>query len=194
MIPNWWAAAALYVSYNSSLMLALAASIGRAGEQTAGEQRAGERLVGERGALRQFAFGGFLGGASLGALALFMTGVLLSAGEEVLHSTLPMYTIARSLGSLPYYSYLLSLWIAMCATATSCTYSLSRRISRMLGLNWRAAAGVAVVVASGLARIGFTELIRTVYPAFGYVWFVFLLFLARYGLARHTCAKPTRRL
>ncbi len=194
LIPNWWAAAALYASYNSSLMLALAASIGRAGGQTAGEQRAGERLVGERGALRQFAFGGFLGGASLGVLALFMTWVLLSAGEEVLHGTLPMYTIARSLGALPYYSYLLSLWIAMWATATSCTYSLSRRISRMLGLNWRAAAGVAVVVALGLARIGFTELLRTVYPAFGYVWFVFLLFLARYGLARHTCAKPTRRV
>ncbi|MGE5577954.1 MAG: hypothetical protein ACM3TT_12275 [Syntrophothermus sp.] len=198
LIPNWWIAAVLYTSYNSSLMLALAASIGRARERGTQEKiPAGQRkfaLGRELASSGEFALGGLLGGICLGSLVFFMAVVLLSAGEGAIHSPLPMYAIARVLGPLPHYGYVLSLWIAMWSTATSCTYSLSRRIAEMLGLNWRVAAGLAVGIAFALARIGFSELIRTVYPAFGYIWLIFLLLLARYRLGGRTCTKPPRQV
>jgi uncharacterized membrane protein YkvI len=80
-------------------------------------------------------------------------------------------------GRLAYFLQLIFsfvLWAEIFTTIIGTVYGLSARLSDGTGFSYRTAAVVLMLAALALSQFGFSGLVGTLYPLFGYVSFVFL--------------------
>lgn len=157
--PGWLPAALLYVSYNTVLSLPVLTALGAA-EPDPGTRRAG----------------GLLGAAGLSLLgALILASLLRNAGVAQA-AEIPMAAVASGLGEPAVLAYAVILWAELFTTLIADAYGAAVRLRQICGGRRTAWAGVAMAIGVLLSRLGFANLVRTAYPAFGLVC---LLILAR---------------
>lgn len=154
--PHWLLATLLYVSYNLAIGSTVLVPLGSA------VPGYGSRLG-----------GGMLGGVLLGLLAAFLTMVVVlhypySLGQEV-----PILEVAGQQHPLASVAYSLILLTAMYTTALASLYGCAGKLTAATGLHPAAAAVVVTVAAMACGQIGFANLIRLLFPVFGYatLWF-----------------------
>ena len=149
LVPNWWLAAVIYLSYNSMLGIAactpLAASLPR----------------------RKWAvWGGVVGGLTLGFMLLGSSLAIWDAGPQAAQMAVPLAWIASltgpGLGSL----YGIIIWFAMLTTAATNLYAVVKRLGRSPRPD---ILGVLLALGFGLSLLGFSSLIELLYPFFGYL-------------------------
>ncbi|NMB46917.1 MAG: hypothetical protein GX998_10990 [Firmicutes bacterium] len=176
LVPNWWLAATIYISYNSLLGIAactpLAASL---------PQR------------RMAVWGGAAGGLALGLLLLGGGLAIWAMGPETTRSAVPMAWIATSTHSLAGGLYGIVIWSAMVTTAATNLFAVLKRLQRSPSLT---TLGILLLLAFGLSLIGFSALIELLYPVFGYLGCSYVLksmvfFWKRWG-AKITNRSPRR--
>lgn len=155
----------LYLSYNMVLGASILAPLGKA---------APEKTVRQRG--------GQWGGLILTLLAFWLTAVILIHYPQVVTSEVPMLSIAQS---QHWASYLLYAAVLLMAVYTTAIASLYGAADKLAGVGrWPLNRCVLIVTAAGLAfsGLGFTALIRIIYPFFGLLslYFTFKLMWLSY--------------
>ncbi|HHV62989.1 MAG TPA: hypothetical protein GXX51_10175 [Firmicutes bacterium] len=163
VLPTWQVAAVVYVSYNILLGIGVLASMGRS-------------IPSPRAAI----WGGSLGGLCLTILAAIITATMAPYRDALNGVEVPMLYIAQGLGSSFAIGYALAIWFAMITTATACAFTLGKRIAGTGYLRLEpGGAGVLISIgAMGPAMLGFSRLVGTIYPSFGYVGLACMVFLA----------------
>lgn len=154
---NWLVAAWIYVAYNLLLSLGVLAPMGRE--------------IGNRQAL---ILGGIAGGLVLGLLLLVINLALLVQFPEAKSAEVPMLLIARQ---YPVWMQLIFsgiLWGEIYTTAIASAYGFAQRVAGDSKWSYPLVAAATVALAWVASRFGFSVLVGTLYPLFGYASMVFL--------------------
>lgn len=165
-VPFWPLSAVVYVSYNIVMAVAVLAPMGAQAE-------ARETL--KRGAI----FGGV--GLGIGALAILLA--LLANLPQAARFQIPMVYIAGRFTTTVQYIYSLVLFAEIYTTAVGNLYGFVARLTDVEAKKARLyiiVTGIAAFVAS---QMGFTTLVRILYPSVGYAGLLLLSGLI-YGLFR----------
>jgi uncharacterized membrane protein YkvI len=147
---NWLWSSVLYVSYNMVVPLAVLSSLGRSVEQKPG------------------ILGGLTGGIILGGTAGLVTlaGLLFYPG--ITSYQIPLLCIAGDLGEIWKHILGLLIWLAILTTAIADAHGFASRVAPKGGTLYRLAGTGVVLLAIPLAGVGFTRLVKILYPLFGY--------------------------
>jgi len=149
---NWFFSSILYVGYNSLMSIVVMCGL---------LPLLFTRSVGIAG--------GFLGGLSLCAIALVINTVLLTFSPDSLADELPILEIANRYGATVNAIYSIVLFTAMFLSAVNSGYCLLNRIGSKIRVNAKILAFAICILAVPLSGFGFSNLISTVYPFFGYL-------------------------
>lgn len=151
---TWILSALLYVSYNMISGLVILVNF------TGSHYREGTGAA-------------LLGGLILGILAWFLCGVLMQNYQVVYRLEVPLLYLAKREYLLLGLGYAVILWFAMLTTAMVNGVALALRLAGKI-LSYPTMVMVLLVTAGSLSNIGFSLLIKTLYPFFGYLNLVVL--------------------
>ncbi len=154
--PHWLLATLIYVSYN--LMVGATVLVPLGGTVPHYASRAG---------------GGVIGGLILGGLAAFLTLVVMIHHPDSLTQEVPILEIASHQHPLASIVYTVILLVAMYTTALASLYGCAGKTAAATGLHPAVAAVMVAVAAVICGQFGFANLIRMLFPVFGYatLWF-----------------------
>ena len=161
--PHWTLSALLYVSYNITLGISVLAPLGSE--------------IKSRSALY---WGGILGGLGLGTLAMFINLAILGHYPESAQYEIPSLFVAGRLAWAVQLIFSFILWAEIFTTIIGSLYGVAARVSLVSGLNYKLVTVSLMLLAFSLSWMGFSGLVGTLYPLFGYVSLVFLLCLLAY--------------
>lgn len=165
--PHWMLAALLYTAYNLILSISVLAPLGAE--------------VGDRRAI--FA-GGAVGGMLLGLLAGGMGMALSVHMPGISQFEVPMLYLARLHIRPVQWFYTLVLWAEIYTTAIACAYGFSARAAEVLHGSYQKVVVLVTCLALLGSGIGFSNLVSTLYPAFGIPTLVLLFFLGLIGFSK----------
>ena len=148
---NWLTSAILYVSYNSIAAIVMMTSLLTI-------------IPNKRTAIK----GGLLGGLGLGLLAVFILIPTLIKYTDIQGLEIPMIKVAEVMGSKGGILYSFVLWFSMFTTAIANGYGCIKRLAYLFDTKLNIIACVFCICTIPLAKIGFTNLVSTLYPLFGY--------------------------
>ncbi|NLY88542.1 MAG: hypothetical protein GX085_02835 [Firmicutes bacterium] len=157
----WLLAAWQYSAYNLILSLPVLVTL--------------HRLDDEAAVLRR---GGVLGGLFLGVLAFLFHRVMAAAGGG--RGELPLFILTAGWGRWWRYGYALVLWGELFSTLIAHGYGLATRIGPAESPCFPLHVAGLMVLAVLISQVGFSRLIRNLYPFFGMVsFFLFLPLLLK---------------
>ncbi|MCL2588331.1 MAG: hypothetical protein FWD84_02870 [Oscillospiraceae bacterium] len=158
LMGNWLWAAILYASYNILMSAAVLAPLGT----EAADRRAIFR-------------GGALGGIGLGAASVMLFLAISTAQAEVAGLEVPILYLAARISPVLGALFALVLIAEIYTTAVGALYGFSARILGAVGQQKAAPLIVgAAALAFGASLLGFSNLVRVLYPLQGYGGIVFL--------------------
>ena len=149
---NWVTSAFLYVSYNSISAIVIMTSLFTI-------------IPNNKTAIK----GGVFGGIGLGVLASFILIPTLIKYTDIQGLEIPMIKIADIIGSQGGIVYSFVLWFSMFTTAVSNGYGCIKRLSYIFKIKPNIMACMFCILTMPLAKIGFANLVSTLYPLFGYL-------------------------
>lgn len=159
LTSNWFFSSLVYVSYNSLMSVVVMCN-----------------LLPYLKSRKTGIAGGILGGAMLCIIALVLNLVMFLFYSDSFTGELPMLDIVKGHSLLLTDVYSTILFVAMLVSAITSGYCLVDRINSRLGYRH---AGLTTIIICGLgiplSGIGFSRLISTVYPIFGFLG-LFLVF------------------
>ncbi len=158
--PHWILSALLYVSFNITLSVSVLAPLGS-----------------EIRNRRSLFWGGILGGLGLGILAMVINLSILSHYPDSSQYEIPSLFVAGHLARVMQFIFSFVLWAEIFTTIIGNIYGLAVRVYDFSGLNYPAAAILLMSAAFGISQFGFSGLVGTLYPLFGYISLVFLVSL-----------------
>jgi uncharacterized membrane protein YkvI len=170
LISNWFMAAALYVSYNIIVSVAVLGPLG---------SEAKDNKSIRKGAI----FGGL--GLGLGAVMIYLT--LSSNIVELSKYEVPMIEVAGRISYTAQIIYAVVLVAEIYTTAVGALYGfISRVIDFQQGSHKSRLVIIIVSIAALLAsQFGFSNIVKFLYPAVGYGGIVFLICLLRSSIRVH---------
>lgn len=117
--------------------------------------------------------GGILGGLSLGIIGCFILIPLLILYTETFNLEIPMLKVSEYLNV--YYRSIFSivLWLAMFTTAIANGYGFIQNRSNKINKN--IVSFIFCLCGIPMAKLGFSNLVSTMYPIFGYIGVVILI-------------------
>lgn len=162
IINHWLAAAVLYVSYNTVVSIAILGPLGK---------NARNRKAAWNGAL--------LGGLGLGAGAMMIYLALASHQAQIENLEVPMLLIAGEIAPFVQVIYAVVLIAEIYTTAVSALFGFA---SRMIGVQKKPRREKSLVSCTAAAalfasRLGFSNLVRYLYPLVGYCGIAMLVSL-----------------
>lgn len=123
-------------------------------------------------------FGGLSGGVILFVLALSILNSMLLYYNEIFYLDIPMLKLCGYIGEGYGKIYSIILWIAMFTTALANGFGFINRVSK--GNNKYLVSVIFCMSAFPLANIGFGNLVGVLYPIFGAIGFVMMVFILLY--------------
>lgn len=159
---NWLTASMLYVAYNMLLTVVILSSLGNSLKT------------------KVYVTGGILGGMGVGILALLAYFVCLAFMPKVVNYQVPMLYIASHIGPVFQRTYIFIIWIAILTTAIANAYGFAKRVEARTGWPPGLVGTFATLGVIPVAAFEFKDLVRYVYPIFGYLGvIVFLSMIVR---------------
>ena len=119
--------------------------------------------------------GGLIGGLGLGVLAVFIIIPLLLLYKDVSNLEIPMLRVAKYAIKNGDVGYSFLIWIAMFTTSVSNSFGFLTRICDIIKINFKLAAIIFCTVIVFVAKMGFSNLVNTFYPLFGYIGSVLII-------------------
>ncbi|MCF6460984.1 hypothetical protein C3E88_07965 [Clostridium sp. Cult3] len=98
--------------------------------------------------------------------------------NEVFVLDIPMLKICNYIGLGYRKSYAIILWIAMFTTALANGFGFMNRVSK--GKNKMLMTALFCISAIPLAKVGFSNLVAILYPVFGFIGIVVMVFVLLY--------------
>lgn len=164
-VPYWPLSAILYASYNLVLAVAILAPLGAMSSAP------------------KLRLGALLGGIGLGIGAAAIDLTLLTHINRATAYEIPMIYIAGLVSPVVRVTYTVVLLAEVYTTAVGSLYGFVARLSKQNTPRYRWVAMGAGVTAFGLAQVGFSNLVGTLFPAVGFAGLLLLGSLA-YGFTR----------
>jgi len=162
LVTGWLLSAVIYVSYNTIISASILGPLGM--------------NTGEKKAIK---IGAVLGGAGLG-LASLMIHLSLSVNySEISHLEVPMMYIAGRISGAVRSIYAIILVCEIYTTAVGSLYGFVSRINSMkkVDIGEKSLILVTATTALLLSQLGFSNMVKYLYPLVGYGGTVFLLSL-----------------
>ncbi|QNU66594.1 hypothetical protein EHE19_017355 [Ruminiclostridium herbifermentans] len=156
---NWVFSSLLYVSYNTILSTVMLTSV-----------------LPYLKTKRVSTWGGILGGGMLCLTVLILNFALYFFYPKSITSEMPVLSILQNNNQLLGNIYSVILILAMYTSAITSGYCLSERIAAKMNINYRIVAVVMCALVIPMSSMGFSSLIATLYPVFGYLG-LFLVFV-----------------
>lgn len=127
-------------------------------------------------------------GSVVGGLFLFLLNILIFIGLKTAYyqtptEEIPMLYIALKNGGIFYYLYIIGLFFAMISTAIANCYALTQRF-KYFNIKYIWSLLIIFIIAVPFLRFGFSSLVETLYPLFGYMGFVMLVLMVYKYLVR----------
>ncbi|MCX7747768.1 MAG: hypothetical protein N2645_12910 [Clostridia bacterium] len=157
LIKNWFWAAILYTSYNIVLAISVLGPLGL--------------TAGNRKTIRN---GAVLGGLGLGVAALAIFFALEGNINEVRGIEVPMIFIASRISFVMQILYAVVLLAEIYTTAVGSLYGFSARITDIKKINTKYLVIGSTLLAFAASQLGFSNLVRYLYPVVGYGGIVLL--------------------
>jgi uncharacterized membrane protein YkvI len=167
LTKNWFFSSLIYVSYNSIISSVVMCSL---------LPYLKTRKVG--------IMGGILGGLLLCLIALVLNCVIFLFYPGSFKSEIPMLDITHKLSNIINIIYTLILWLAMFVSAVTSGYCLVDRVKTKVKVNVKLLVVIICVIAIPLSNIGFSNLISSVYPLFGYLGLFMILIILLQGFKK----------
>lgn len=160
---NWFFSALLYVSYNCILAIAIMC-----------------RLLPYLKTRRTAVAGGIAGGAMLCFAALVIHASIYLFYPIAFEKELPILAILESFGAHTENYYAIILWLAMLVSAVSAGFCFIERVCTVIKADKKIVTLVLCITAVPLSTLGFSRLISSIYPVFGYLgMFIIFVILAQ---------------
>jgi len=156
---NWVFSSVLYVSYNTLLSTVLLSG-----------------MLPYLKSKKVSAWGGLIGGGMLCITALILNWALYFFYPHSITSEIPVLGIIQNKSEILAKIYSVVLIMAMFISAVTSGYCLTERIRTKMKLNYMVVAAVLCALIVPMSSLGFSSLISTLYPVFGYLG-LFLLFM-----------------
>lgn len=162
MTNNWFFSALIYVGYNSIIAVVVLCS-----------------LLPYLKTRRTGIVGGITGGVLLCAAAFIINYAIYLFYPGAALNELPVLSIVKRYGKTLNVFYSFVLWLAMFSSAVTSGYCFADRVRSKIKINLKVIALATCAIALPLSSIGFSKLIATIYPLFGYLglFMVFLILL-----------------
>lgn len=121
-------------------------------------------------------------GIVLGSLGLFLLSILIDMNlllnePHINNLSIPMLYIAKKSGKILGLFLSLSIWLEMFSTSVSDVYSLAQNISNSWNSSYKSTAILLIILAFPFSKLGFKNLICILYPVFGFISLIYILFL-----------------
>lgn len=173
--PHWILSAVLYVSYNVIMAVAILSVVGGSVKDS-----------------KVAARGGMLGGIGLGLLLLILNFGLISKLDHVADVEMPTLLLASDIA--PWLSTIMGIVIfaMVFSTAAGALYAFSTRIVDPKKPNFKVFVVGFAVLAYILSFVGFSTLVGTVYPMFGYLGLL-LIVIVLIQWIRHRSGGATKQ-
>jgi uncharacterized membrane protein YkvI len=172
---NWVFSAILYVSYNTILSTVILTS-----------------MLPYLKTKRVSIWGGIVGGGMLGVTALILNFGLYFIYPRSISSEMPVLGIIQNNSATLAKIYSIILILAMFTSAVTSGYCLTERISTKMKINYKLVAVVLCALVIPMSSLGFSSLISTLYPVFGYLG-LFLLFVILFQFIRGLLLKQQKQ-
>lgn len=165
LVPSWPLAGATYISYNIIMSVPVLASLGTTLRSK-----------------REVALSSIVGAVGLGATLFLVFLAVVSSLPGVLKYEIPMAGMASEAHRLGGRFYTLIFLAEVYTTAVANLYGFAARIAPQDSLRFKLVTVVAGSAALLAGSVGFTNLVRTVYPAVGWAGSLFLGAIVVYAL------------
>lgn len=149
---NWFVSSLLYVSYNSILSVVVLCN-----------------LLPYLKSRKSAAWGGILGGFILCFITLILNTTINLFYPRFTTGEIPMLDIVERYSRVLSHVYSAVLWLAMFVSAVNSGFCLAERISSKAGMNMKLVTVIVCILVVPLSFVGFSGLISSIYPIFGYV-------------------------
>ncbi len=119
-------------------------------------------------------------GITLGALGLmllsFAINFLLMINQPYIHKyEIPLLFVAQPFGHIIQALLLIVILLEMFSTEISDVYSISKTLNNTFNIEFKKGIFIVIIVALPISRIGFSNLIGSLYPLFGLLSLVFII-------------------
>lgn len=120
-------------------------------------------------------WGVIIGAISLTTLCIMINLMLMFNVPYIFKYEIPLLYIANRFGNLLQMMLLIIIWLEMFSTAVSDVYSVGKTISHVFKISYKRAVLIIIAIAIPISQIGFANLIKVLYPAFGVISVVFIV-------------------
>lgn len=151
LIQNWLWAAVLYVSYNTVLSIAVLGPLGANAKNK-----------------RSIRYGAILGGIGLGVGAIAINLALLNNINTIMNIEVPMAYIAGQISYFIQIIYIIVLLAEVYTTAVGSLFGFAARLENTVKLDPKILVISSVILALIASQLGFSNLVKYLYPAVGY--------------------------
>lgn len=124
---------------------------------------------------KKFITGCIIGGLVLTVLAVSINYALLTYYPGSFHSEIPTLYISKKFGGVFMLLLTAIIWLEMFSTEISNLYSLGKRMEHSFKLSYTTSVLIIILLSIPIAFVGFSNLIRILYPPFGAISLVFLV-------------------
>jgi len=167
MTNNWFLSALIYVSYNSIIAVVVMSG-----------------LLPYLKTRRTGIIAGIAGGILLCIAAFVLNYAIYIFYPGAALKELPVLSIVEKYGSILSWIYTFILWLAMFASATTSGYCFVERTSSKIPLSPKVIAIIVCALVLPLSSVGFSKLIATLYPIFGYIGMFIVFVILFQGFTR----------
>ncbi len=154
--PNWFLSTINYVSYNMVIAIAVLAPMGAKTDNR-----------------RKLFWGALLGAIGLGVGIAAINLCVLTNISDVLKMEVPMVEIAFKISRILQIVFSIVLFAEVYTTAIGNLYGLVRRIKINMPIIWLIA--IFTLIAFLVAQLGFSNMVKYLYPAVGYAGLLFFI-------------------
>jgi uncharacterized membrane protein YkvI len=170
---NWFFSALIYVGYNSIIAIVVMCSL---------LPQLKTRRIGKTG--------GLLGGLALCFIAFILNVAIYIFNPDTISNEIPVLSITEKYSSALSTFYAFVLLTAMLISAVTAGYGFIERVSNKVNISKKLMIIIICILVIPLSSFGFSNLISTLYPLFGYIG----LFVVIVVLAQNLRLKPLKSL
>jgi uncharacterized membrane protein YkvI len=120
-------------------------------------------------------FGVILGAIGLTLLCCMINLMLMLNVPYIYKYPIPLLYVANRFGNLIQVMLLIIIWLEMFSTEVSDVYSVGKTITNSFNISYKKSVLLILAVAIPISQFGFVNLIKVLYPSFGFISLIFII-------------------
>ena len=123
---------------------------------------------------KELHYGILLGAVFLTMLCIMINLMLMLNVPYIYKYPIPLLYVANPFGNLIQILLLTVIWFEMFSTEVSDVYSVGKTISNAYSISYKKSIFIVLLIALPISQFGFVNLIKVLYPAFGFISLIFI--------------------